>query len=407
MGQILSPGMVTAGLSRLYDPANDRSRTRNIFRSYGNVGEGSGGDNNVTFEINGTGTFTRLGWGQTFGGYTIQPQDVVYKYNLSSTGGCHYHGNAVTVPSGVYLSFYFDFLVSAGATSYPSTNFLGSFENYSGGALASSVSAPNNSTGIWQRVGFNVGPTSAVGSQAMFLYPGGCGGDLATSGYVLYKNPIAVLSETPPGDVIALDENYYTSTNSLTTVVDVVGAQNGTMVNGVKTDGLGFVFDGSDDYISISNVYMGNGNTPWTISAWVRTTTAASTLGAGSVISNSSSGPVYSMLGVNSGKIVYWTYQNSAWAQKLGSATVNDGVWHHLTWVNNSNSTMSMYVDGVLDASVADSTSGNNNPLDRIGGSWSAQFDGRISQLAIYNSKALTANEVSQNFNALRGRFGR
>jgi len=247
-----------------------------------------------------------------------------------------------------------------------------------------------------------------AGNLRMLLYPGACGGDLATSGYVLYKNPIVVLSTSPIGDIIGPNNStYYTSTNALTTVNDIVGAQNGTLVNGVKTDGLGFVFDGSDDYITIPNIYMGNGNVPWTINAWVRTTTTVNSLGAGSVISNSSGGPVYSMLGVNAGRIVYWTYQNDAWAQKLGNATVNDGVWHQLTWVNNSNSTLSMYVDGVLDASVANSTSGNNNPLDRIGGSWSAQFDGRISQLAIYNSKALTAAEVYQNFDALRKRFGR
>jgi hypothetical protein len=403
MAQILSPRFVTSGLSRFYDAANDRSRTRNIFRSYGNVGEGSGADNGVTFEVNGTGTFIRMGWGQTFGTYKIQPQDVVYKYNLSSTGGCHYHGNDVTVVAGTYASFYFDFYVSPGAASYPLTNYLANFEGVGGG----SVGAPNSSTGVWQRTGFTAGPMNA-GNLRMLLYPGACGGDLATSGYVLYKNPIVVLSTSPIGDIIGPNNStYYTSTNALTTVNDIVGAQNGTLVNGVKTDGLGFVFDGSDDYITIPNIYMGNGNVPWTINAWVRTTTTVNSLGAGSVISNSSGGPVYSMLGVNAGRIVYWTYQNDAWAQKLGNATVNDGVWHQLTWVNNSNSTMSMYVDGVLDASVANSTSGNNNPLDRIGGSWSAQFDGRISQLAIYNSKALTAAEVYQNFDALRKRFGR
>jgi hypothetical protein len=112
------------------------------------------------------------------------------------------------------------------------------------------------------------------------------------------------------------------------------------------------------------------------------------------------------MMGVNSGKIVYWTYQNNAWAQKLGvGKTVNDGVWHLLTWVNYSNYTMDMYVDGVLDSNVTNSTSGNQNPVDRVGGSWNGFFPGSIDALSIYN-KALTAGEVRQNFNAQRGRFG-
>jgi hypothetical protein len=181
---------------------------------------------------------------------------------------------------------------------------------------------------------------------------------------------------------------------------------NGTLVNGPAFSEGGILFDGSNDYCSISNITMGNGNIPWTISAWVKTSTTVNALGAGSVISNSSGGPVYSMLGVNAGKIVYWTYQNNAWAQKLGSATVNDNVWRMLTWVNNDNYTMSMYVDGVLDASVANSTSGNNNPLDRIGGSWAGFFSGNIAILKRY-TQALTSTMVSREFTTTRGRFNR
>lgn len=404
MSQLLSPNFVTSGLSRLYDPGNDRSLSRNLFRSYGTgVGYGSQSDTNVTFEVNGYGTFVRLGWGQTFGGYTIQPSDVVYKYNLASTGGCHYHGNDLYVPSGTYASFYFDYYVSPGAANFPSTNYLANFEQTGSG----SVGAPNSNTGVWQRVGITTGPMNA-GMLRMLLYPGACGGDLATSGYVLYKNPIVVVSTSSVGDVFkSFNEDIFTATNRVNRLDDIVGSKHATMNNNVRRGGDGLSFDGVDDYLSMDNIYMGNGNSPWTITAWVRTSTTVNSLGQGSVVSNSSGGPVYSMLGVNGGKIVYWTYQNNAWAQKLGSATVNDNIWHELTWVNNSNSTMTMYVDGVADASVANSTSGNNNPLDRIGGSWAGYFDGRIGLVAMYNSKALTATEVSQNFNAMRGRFGR
>jgi hypothetical protein len=167
-----------------------------------------------------------------------------------------------------------------------------------------------------------------------------------------------------------------------------------------------FSFNGTTDYLSIPNTQLGNGNIAWTVSCWIKTTTAVNALGLGSVLSNISGGPVYSMMGVNSGKIVYWTYQNSAWAQKLGiGKTVNDGNWHMLTWVNYSNNTMDMYVDGLLDSNVANSTSGNNNPVDVIGRSWAGYFPGSIASLTRYN-RALSAAEVQQNFNALRGRYG-
>ena len=167
-----------------------------------------------------------------------------------------------------------------------------------------------------------------------------------------------------------------------------------------------FSFDGGSNYLTIPNTTLGNGNIEWTISCWMKTTTATNSLGQGSILSNISGGPVYSMMGVNNGKIVYWTYQNNAWSQKLGvGKTINDGNWHMLTWVNYTNYTMDMYVDGALDSNVANSTSGNNNPVDVIGRSWAGYFPGSIASLTRY-IRALSASEVSQNFNALRGKYG-
>jgi hypothetical protein len=64
-----------------------------------------------------------------------------------------------------------------------------------------------------------------------------------------------------------------------------------------------------------------------------------------------------------------------------------------------------VYVDGVLDSNVANSTSGNNNPVDTIGNSWNAKFAGSIPAIQVYNV-ALTAEQVALNFNAYRGRYG-
>jgi hypothetical protein len=169
-----------------------------------------------------------------------------------------------------------------------------------------------------------------------------------------------------------------------------------------------FSFNGTSDFLTIPTTNLGNGNIPWTVSCWIRTTTTVNALGRGSILSNAASGPVYSVMGVNAGKIVYWTYQNSAWTQKLGvGKNVNDGAWHMLTWVNYNNNTMDMYVDGILDSNVPNSTSGNNNPVDRIGGSWVSNgfFAGDIGVLQRYN-RALNASEVLRNYDALKGRYG-
>lgn len=189
-------------------------------------------------------------------------------------------------------------------------------------------------------------------------------------------------------------------------LVDIVGGKTITINSLTYASDNTFSFNGSSDSCYFTDTNMGNGDLPWTVNVWIKTSTAVNGTGLGAVVSNWNSGPVYCSMGVNNGKIVYWTYQSAAWTQKLGvGKTVNDNVWHMLTWVNNNNFTMDMYVDGLLDSNVPNSTSGNNNPINAIGRSWAGFFAGSIASVAIYN-RSLTASEVSLNFAAHRNRYG-
>ena len=193
-----------------------------------------------------------------------------------------------------------------------------------------------------------------------------------------------------------------------TTVSDLEGVNNGTLSNGVgfNTANGGFLeFDGSDDRLTLtSNVTLGNGNLAWTASAWIKTTNTVNGLGAGPIITNDNPSPVFSSMCVNSGKMCYWTY-SGGWNQNLGVVTITDGNWHLLTWVNYTNVTMDMYVDGVIDKNVTSAASGGNNKIDAIGNSWNSIFDGDIAPVYIYQGKSLTAAEVLHNYNAQKSRF--
>jgi hypothetical protein len=186
---------------------------------------------------------------------------------------------------------------------------------------------------------------------------------------------------------------------------------NGTINNDITferaaPDNGRFVFNGSNTFISTSNFNLGSGSTAWTLSAWINTTaTGGDGVGTGAIASNASGGPVTSSMGVNLGRIHYWIYL-SDWQRRIGNITVNDGRWHLLTWVNYPNSTMAMYVDGRLDVDNQVSAAGNNNPIDRFGGSWASIFDGRISQFTLNLNRFLTSSEISQIFNSSRWRFG-
>jgi len=395
------PNDVVTGLTLQYDMNNSRSwRGMPVTNQF--AIPAPDGSNNVTFQVQGTGVFQRV-YSGTYGGYTITNNDVVYQYNLVSAGGCYYHGNDVTINTGQYATFTFDFYISPGAGSYPITNYLANFE----GVVSGSAADPTPSvTGVWKTVTFT-SQAGSTGTCRMLLYPGACNGtSLASSGFILYRNPQVVISST--SNLTVPFAGPYGSRSNTQSLLDLTATNTLTTNSLTYSTSNTFSFNGSSDYITIPNTTLGNGNIAWTVSAWIKTTTnVGNVLGGGSVLSNSSGGPVYSMMGVNSGKIVYWTYQNSAWAQKLGTGTtVNDNVWHMLTWVNYTNSTMDMYVDGVLDSNVPNSTSGNNNPVNMVGASWAAYYAGSISQLAIYNGTALTATQVFQNFSASRGEYG-
>lgn len=102
------------------------------------------------------------------------------------------------------------------------------------------------------------------------------------------------------------------------------------------------------------------------------------------------------------------------------SSNVNycNGVWHNAVFVRSvALDTLYLYVDGVSVASTADTTSGTlaNNQNCYIGisaftggganPSGSYPVNGQIGQSLIYNT-ALTADQVKQNFNAMRGVYG-
>ena len=118
----------------------------------------------------------------------------------------------------------------------------------------------------------------------------------------------------------------------------------------------------------------------------------------------------------NTGRLYYLIggsvgYQEGAF--NAGTSLI-DGNWHMATIVYDraavfGSSSVYGYVDGTLRNSISipsdnDAFTATNLPGVGYRGCCDV-FAGYIAQLSAYN-KALTASEVKQNFNALRGRFG-
>ncbi len=181
-----------------------------------------------------------------------------------------------------------------------------------------------------------------------------------------------------------------------TTAADISGQNNnGTLSNAIPVIGKvgqALQFDGTDDKVDLPTSISTGGTANWTGSVWIKTTSSAGQY----IMTNQSGGPVTNALRVVSGVINYFHYDGT-WQTESGTTAVNDGNWHHLAWVNSSNQTMDMYVDGVLDANDVTSDTTNNGPLNRIGEFWGSGQGviGSLDELRIY-SRTLTAAEVRQ-----------
>ena len=201
----------------------------------------------------------------------------------------------------------------------------------------------------------------------------------------------------------AADRNSYPGSGTAWT--DLSGNGNtGTLVNGTgysASNGGALSFDGSNDYVTFSstslNLY------PITLSFWATP--------SGEVINKyvASSGNGYRVSFETGGISGYYFKSGSDYTLNYdayyGSGTL--GVFSYGTMTVDATG-VKFYINGQLVGS--NSWTGTAGPPTTAEvfklGVYSSQYrNGNIAQVSVYN-RALSAAEVSQNFNATRSRFG-
>ena len=94
----------------------------------------------------------------------------------------------------------------------------------------------------------------------------------------------------------------------------------------------------------------------------------------------------------------------------LNGSSFSLNTWYNVTLVQAANSSRKIYVNGSLDVTQTSSFGTDNNGGQDWGIGYatgvSENFGGRISQVLLYENEALTSSQVSQNFNALKARYG-
>jgi len=205
---------------------------------------------------------------------------------------------------------------------------------------------------------------------------------------------------TTDGLVLYLDAGYKTSyPGSGTTWTDLSGnGNNGTLVNGVgytADNGGALSFDGVNDYAPIANNSLPTGD--YTINCWVKTPSVIPVTQYDMIISTSQ---YFWYFGIYLDK---FTIDNNDGTFRFGS-TLSASTWYNVT-VTRSGSTDTAYINGVSQGTNTNSAALSGNwEIGRWANSPSHYWNSNIASVSIYN-KALTSEEVKQNFELLKGRF--
>ena len=209
-------------------------------------------------------------------------------------------------------------------------------------------------------------------------------------------------------------------TGSGLTTIDIIGSKNGLLRNGVGYTSLNqgyFSFDGFDDFIDLSTNLDTGSN--FSVFAWIY---------PGNInIRNTVVGNSFPYTGVNGWEMATATNYlgtsntffiaigaDSSWRTAHNESIVKN-TWNYMGGtVSNGGGTITLYVSGIAVTSYQ-SGSQNSNTITyttqdmAIGRRVSTNpevFIGNIAQVQIYN-RALSAQEILQNYNATKKRYGR
>ena len=190
---------------------------------------------------------------------------------------------------------------------------------------------------------------------------------------------------------------------------------NGTLTNGPTFDSANagsIVFDGTNDYVSITR---NSSITPNYISVcgWIKINSKSSNqfllaLPRSTPGTDGASYMMYYSLSLN-GFVAYARTGSTGTIQTTSTFSPDTGRWYFLSMTSNG-SNLILFIDGEFEASSSFSSvlEYSGSTVLRIG-SYDNQgtptyTNGNIALTQIYN-RALTPDEIRQNYNASRGRF--
>ena len=394
MSLLHGPSIVTSGLVFYYDANNIKKSylgrpvtnliTNGDFANGMNAGTGGTGGDNPLNEI------------VVF----PNPGDTEYCLRSTAVGGNAFteyqmdlSGLAANTTYVMSCWYYFDPAWNGGQAVFHSRAYSASGANTATGSDTGTLLETRTVNGVvWRRAYQTITtPADATGVFNWYLgYPSG-----NTAGFRYFSNIQMEIGSFPTP--------FVRGARSATTAIRDLVNRNTVTINSltyVNDATTSFSFNGSTDKLTLGTSTLLSGAQDYTIDAVFRITTAGSV------------DYIFGNYGTaNSGGLEYYVHQNKLnnyISTNVQSATnLNPNQWYISSVVRNG-STVTHYLNGQPDGSGTNGSSISTiNPFT-IGNSHdytSEAFGGNIAAVKVYN-RALSAAEVQQNFNALRGRYG-
>lgn len=309
--------------------------------------------------------------------------------SLSVTGLC-------TVGQVYTFSFYGRIL--SGATSTGLT-----FNNQNGSGDVNAWATSVTLTSSWQKFTFSF--TYDVAKTTLYFYHSITGITSQFTEFQLeqsaFATPFVAGTRATTQAVVDLTGNTTLTANSLTYASDNT-----------------FSFNGIDNYITVPSTPLAltSWTQPWTLGVWMYVPASATWSDGTNQSHFVSKGTTTGSWGIflgSTNNTIHAAIRTDAGVYQTGGSITRDA-WYNVVGTWDGINTVSTYINGVLADSVTATTlSGvpdTQNLL--IGGSTTAftgspgiYYTGKLPSVTGYN-RALSAAEVKQNFNALRGRYG-
>ena len=216
------------------------------------------------------------------------------------------------------------------------------------------------------------------------------GPNIVTDGIVFYVDAVNIKSYPGSGT------DWY----------DLVGTNNASLTNCTYVN-PNFYFDGVSSHAAANDTISLRQNTNWSISGWVK---MVSYVGYDKILI----GKTGWHGGITYTNVIYFNIFSTVGDNfAIGGISPTFGKWYYYVGTYASNGDMKFYVDGVWNANGTFNNTkimnyeGNSTLyMGGSGGSGNGYHDNcYINNVAIYN-KTLSANDVLQNYNAQKSRFG-